>query len=85
MENESEVKDEQSKKYLLLEHSGKKVVINVYNYFKKTLNISSAVAEASKATGVSERVIYRIKKEAETNNLKPPEKKEENENMQTNK
>lgn len=43
----------------------KQLIINVFNYFAKSMNISAAVQEACKALGCSERTIYTIKREQE--------------------
>jgi len=53
----------------------KQVIANVFNYFSKSMNVSAAVTETSKAVCCSERSMYIIKKEMESGQFASPKKR----------
>jgi hypothetical protein len=48
------------------------LVLNVFSYFRKSLSITEACRETSKATGCSESTVYRVRKEASRGPLETP-------------
>jgi hypothetical protein len=52
----------------------RELVLNVFSYFRKSLSITEAVRETSKATGCSESTVYRVRKEASRGPLVTPSK-----------
>lgn len=62
----------------------KQMIINVYNYFSSSMNVSSAVQEASKALGCSKRTIYNVKREQQIGQLSSPKKAKKRKHVQIN-
>lgn len=60
------------------------MIANVFNYFNKSMNVSAAVQEASKALGISDRAIYHVKQEQQTGVLSSPKKPKKRKGIQVN-